>query len=62
MGYTLPAELNESLCKNQEFLKQVHHIILEIDIVKGHMECPETGRKFPIEEGIPNMLLNELEV
>jgi len=24
--------------------------------------CPESGRKFPISKGIPNMLLNEDEV
>ena len=24
--------------------------------------CPETGRKFPVADGIPNMLLNEDEV
>jgi hypothetical protein len=24
--------------------------------------CPETGRKFPVNKGIPNMLLHEDEV
>jgi len=35
---------------------------MEIDIKEGNLECPETGRKFPITNGIPNMLLNEDEV
>lgn len=58
----LPQALDENICKDQDFLKQVHHILLEIDIIKGNLECPETGRLFPISDGIPNMLLNEHEV
>uniref|UniRef100_A0A336N417 Multifunctional methyltransferase subunit TRM112-like protein n=2 Tax=Culicoides sonorensis TaxID=179676 RepID=A0A336N417_CULSO len=58
----LPQELSESMTQDQDFLKQVHHVLLEIDIVKGNLECPETGRLFPITDGIPNMLLNEHEV
>lgn len=30
--------------------------------MEGDLECPETGRKFPINSGIPNMLLKEDEV
>ena len=30
--------------------------------MEGELECPETGRKFPIKRGIPNMLLDEDEV
>jgi uncharacterized protein YbaR (Trm112 family) len=36
--------------------------ILQIEVVKGNLVCPETGRKFPIVDGIPNMLLKEDEV
>lgn len=58
----LPAELTEQLQTDNEFLQKLHHILLEIDIVEGNLECPETGRLFPITDGIPNMLLNEDEV
>lgn len=60
----LPAELNEQHTSgaDEAFLKKLHHILLEIDILEGHLECPETGRQFPISNGIPNMLLNEDEV
>ena len=44
------------------FLRKVHHALLEVTVVEGHLECPESGRKFPIENTIPNMLLNEDEV
>lgn len=60
----LPTELTEQHTSgaDEEFLKKLHHILLEIDVVEGNLECPETGRQFPINDGIPNMLLNEDEV
>lgn len=59
----LPEELNlESSANDPELLQKLHHLLLEIDIVEGQLQCPETGRIFPISRGIPNMLLNEDEV
>ncbi|XP_054163012.1 multifunctional methyltransferase subunit TRM112-like protein [Oppia nitens] len=46
----------------EEVLKRVHHALLEIEVIDGELICPETGRKFPISQGIPNMLCNEDEV
>ena len=34
---------------------------LQVEIIEGELECPESGRKFPIQEGIPNMLLRNTE-
>eukprot|EP00056_Hartaetosiga_gracilis_P020588 m.20439 g.20439 ORF g.20439 m.20439 type:complete len:124 (+) comp8576_c0_seq2:105-476(+) len=47
---------------NEEFLRAVHHVLLEVEIIEGKLICPETERAFPIKKGIPNMLLNEDEV
>lgn len=58
----LPEQLVADYENNEEFLKMAHHALLEIDIINGELICPETGRKFPITDGIPNMLLNEDEV
>lgn len=58
----LPKELIADYENNVDFLKKIHHVLLEIDVVNGELICPETGRKFPINNGIPNMLLNEDEV
>ena len=58
----LPQTISENYATDNEFLQKLHHVLLEIDIVEGNLECPETGRIFPITEGIPNMLLNEDEV
>jgi multifunctional methyltransferase subunit TRM112 len=43
--------------QNDEFLKKIHKVLLEYDVEEGELICPETGRKFPIVNGIPNMLL-----
>lgn len=61
-GDGLPEELNDSYNGNTEFLQKVHHVLLEIDVIEGSLKCPETGRIFAINKGIPNMLLNEDEV
>eukprot|EP00095_Tigriopus_kingsejongensis_P007973 maker-scaffold135_size322082-snap-gene-2.14 protein:Tk07973 transcript:maker-scaffold135_size322082-snap-gene-2.14-mRNA-1 annotation:"trm112-like protein" len=58
----LPLELVENYETNQEFLKQAHHVLLEVEVINGDLVCPETGRKFPVTDGIPNMLLNEDEL
>ena len=31
-------------------------------MINGELVCPETKRKFPVSDGIPNMLANEDEV
>lgn len=51
---------DESL--GEDFLRQVHHALHEVDIITGKLICPETGREFLIRNGIPNMLCNETEV
>ncbi|XP_011500048.1 PREDICTED: multifunctional methyltransferase subunit TRM112-like protein [Ceratosolen solmsi marchali] len=63
LGYAndLPSEKPEDYQTNEEFLKKLHHALFEIEIINGNLLCPETGRKFPINDGIPNMLLNEDE-
>lgn len=58
-----PEDVNlETSSGDTELLQKIHHLLLEIDVIEGHMACPETGRVFPISQGIPNMLLNEDEV
>lgn len=33
----------------------------QVDVLEGTLQCPESGRLFPISRGIPNMLLNDDE-
>ena len=58
----LPATLVDDYENDTEFLKKAHHVLLEIEVINGDLVCPESGRKFPLNDGIPNMLLNEDEV
>jgi len=58
----LPSTLVDDYESNEEFLKKAHHVLLEVEVINGELVCPETGRKFPVNDGIPNMLANEDEV
>ncbi|KAG8389710.1 hypothetical protein BUALT_Bualt01G0007000 [Buddleja alternifolia] len=62
MGYSeLLDNVESSMLDSEEFLRKFHHALLEIHLEEGALVCPETGRKFPITKGIPNMLLHEDE-
>ncbi|OQR82834.1 hypothetical protein ACHHYP_15461 [Achlya hypogyna] len=58
----LPAVLSDADKTNDDVLKKVHHALLDVHVKKGTLVCPESGREFPIVDGIPNMLLREDEV
>jgi uncharacterized protein YbaR (Trm112 family) len=60
-GEGLPDQPPENPAENEAFLRATHHALLEVNVVEGDLECPETGRKFPIKRGVPNMLLTEDE-
>ncbi|KAF5746303.1 hypothetical protein HS088_TW06G00474 [Tripterygium wilfordii] len=64
MGYAeLPEEAPDStVLESEDFLKKFHYALLELHLEEGNLVCPETGRKFPVTKGIPNMLLHEDEV
>ena len=55
-------ELKPSYEDDVDFLRRAHHILLEVEVISGDLVCPETSRKFPVTDGVPNMLLNEDEV
>lgn len=55
-------EVTEEMRKDDSLLRKIHHILFEVHLIEGHLICPETSRKFPVKDGIPNMLLHEDEV
>ncbi|MEW5308436.1 MAG: hypothetical protein WDW38_000398 [Sanguina aurantia] len=57
----LPEEVSPDMLDNEEFLKLFHHALLEVTLEEGFLICPESGRRFPVGQGIPNLLLNEDE-
>lgn len=56
------SDYKPELLNEEDTLKKLHTTLLEVEIIEGELVCPETGRKFPISNGIPNMLVNEDEV
>ena len=56
MQESLPAALPANCSEDEGFLKALHHVLLEVEIVEGVLVCPETDKRFPIKEGIPSML------
>ncbi|GAB6024977.1 hypothetical protein CHUAL_010071 [Chamberlinius hualienensis] len=58
----LPQNVSAEYENDETFLKKAHHVLLEVEVESGSLVCPETSREFPINDGIPNMLLNEDEV
>lgn len=52
----------EMIESNSEMLKELYHILFDTHVQDGNLICPTTGRKFPVKDGIPNMLLHEYEV
>lgn len=60
LGVELPPEAPETT--DGDAMQKVHHALFEVEVIEGELICPETGRKFPIKKGIPNMLCNEDEV
>ncbi|CAM9229832.1 unnamed protein product, partial [Sphacelaria rigidula] len=58
-GEGLPEEVTDEMKEDEEFLQKVHHALMEVDLMEGELVCPETGRKFPVRQGVPNMLLHE---
>jgi multifunctional methyltransferase subunit TRM112 len=56
------SELTEDMISDDTILRKIHHLLFEVHLIDGHLICPETSRKFPVRDGIPNMLLHEDEV
>eukprot|EP00929_Paragymnodinium_shiwhaense_P114443 TRINITY_DN82846_c0_g1_i1.p2 TRINITY_DN82846_c0_g1~~TRINITY_DN82846_c0_g1_i1.p2 ORF type:complete len:139 (-),score=48.14 TRINITY_DN82846_c0_g1_i1:33-449(-) len=58
----LPAALTQADEANEDLMKKLHLVLFDMHVIDGKLVCPESGREFPVENGIPNMLLNDDEV
>ena len=52
---------DDMLASDAAFLRAFHHALLEVTLTEGALVCPTSGRRFPVEAGIPNRLLKEDE-
>jgi len=57
---SLPKEMPEEL--DDDFLLNLHEVLLQTDVKAGKMKCNGCGHVYPITDGIPNMLLQETEI
>jgi multifunctional methyltransferase subunit TRM112 len=58
----LPKVFNPAILEDASFLKAAHNLLLDVHVKRGTLICPESGKRFPIENDLPNMMLPENEV
>mmetsp|Transcript_13473 Transcript_13473/g.20077 ORF Transcript_13473/g.20077 Transcript_13473/m.20077 type:complete len:140 (-) Transcript_13473:472-891(-) len=58
---TLPPILTNELASDPTFLRALYHVLMNVHLVRGVLTCPDTGREFPVSNGIANFMLEEEE-
>jgi len=62
VGFTgLPDAFDAKHLEDQDFIKVAHKLLLDIHVLKGTLTCPESGRVFPVLDGIARMNITEAE-
>lgn len=58
---TLPPSLAEEMAQDEDFLRALYHVLMNVHLVKGMLTCPDTGREFPVTNGIVDFSMEEEE-
>mmetsp|Transcript_23351 Transcript_23351/g.38906 ORF Transcript_23351/g.38906 Transcript_23351/m.38906 type:complete len:124 (-) Transcript_23351:150-521(-) len=58
----IPDAYDPQLLEDKDFLRAMHNLLFDIHIIKGFLVCPESGRRFPIENRIPDMMIQEADL
>ncbi len=58
---SLPESIYEDMMLSKDFFDALRGVLLGVNVVKGVLVCPTTGRQFPIVDGIPNMMVTEAD-
>ena len=58
----LPEQLPSTFEQKDDLLALLHKMLFDIHLMDGTLVCPGTGRKFPVKDSIPNMLLHADEI
>lgn len=58
----LPDTLPDNVFENENALRSLHKLLLEVTVVDGELICPNCERVYPIKNKIANMVLREDEV
>jgi uncharacterized protein YbaR (Trm112 family) len=60
--HVFQAAVSDVAAVKEADLRALHHVLFEVHLQEGELVCPESGRRFFVREGIPNMLLHEDEL
>ena len=44
LGKSLPESVSDDMLQDEGFLRNLHHVLLEVHIESGSLICPESGR------------------
>lgn len=59
----LPEELPTNVTElDDATVAALNRALFDVYVVEGYLICPDTGRRFPVKDGIPNMILHEDEL
>lgn len=53
---SLPPMLTFELLEDSSFLQALHRVLMDMHVVEGTLVCPETGRRFAITKGVPDLM------
>jgi multifunctional methyltransferase subunit TRM112 len=52
----MPPILKAEMLNDLILIQAIHKLLLDVHVTKGVLTCPDTGRQFKIENGIPLMM------
>jgi multifunctional methyltransferase subunit TRM112 len=58
---TLPETLTDEMVHDDEFLRALYHVLMNVHLVRGMLTCPDTGREFPVLNSIVDFTMEESE-
>ena len=44
LGKSLPESVSDDMLEDEGFLRNLHHVLLEVHVESGSLICPESGR------------------
>ncbi len=54
--------ITEDKLKDENFLKELHRVLIETHITEAKLICDSCKRVYPVVNGITNMILQEDEI
>jgi multifunctional methyltransferase subunit TRM112 len=58
----MPSKFNTAILEDESFLRAAHNLLLDVHIKSGTLICPESGKRFPIVDEVPNLMMIESEL